>query len=185
MSGIERFYSPPEIGAPGRREAKKRRRDLLITGVFTLAMLVALVLAIGFLFGLSAETVLYTTECPASGGVSAGTPILQQEYPIGQVVSVKPLIIDGKKAPPFILSLQIDRDWRVLPSDLFLIGSAGLLKGNVVNLVSVAKPESEVPELFLEQGGKLDCEIETGLMAKLDPIIESVRKQVTVLESFL
>ncbi|MGH8557499.1 MAG: MlaD family protein [Methylococcales bacterium] len=185
MSGIERFYSPPEIGAPGRREGFRRRRDLLFAGVFTLAMLVALVFSIGFLFGLSGEKTTFTTECPASGGVQPGTPVLQQDYPIGKVVSVEPKLIDGKKGPPFMLSLQIDRDWRVLPSDKLMIGSSGLLQGNVINLVSAPNPGIDNATAASGHNGMLGCEIETGLIEKIDPIIESIQRQVVVLESFL
>ncbi len=185
MSGIERFYSPPEIGAPGRREGFRRRRDLLFAGVFSLAMLAALVFSIGFLFGLSGEKATFTTECPASGGVQRGALVLQESYPIGKVVSVEPKMTDGKKGPPFILLLEIDRDWRVLTSDKFVIGPSGLLQGNVVNLVSSPKAGVDDEIAAPEHGGVLGCKIETGLIEKIDPIIESVRQQVAVLESFL
>lgn len=185
MSGIERFYSPPEIGAPGRREGFKRRRDLLVAGVFSLSMLIALVLSIGYLFGMSGEIKGFTIECPASGGVKPGTPVLQLDYPIGKVVSVEPGINDGKKGPPFILSFEIDRDWRVLANDKIVIGSAGLLQGNVVNLVRSTQPEIANASAAPEPGELLGCEIESDLVEKIDPIIESVKRQVAVLEGFL
>ncbi len=185
MKGIDRFYSPPEIGAPGRREGYRRRRDLLFAGVFSVAMLMVLVIAIVVLFGISGETIRLTSECPASGGVQSGTPVMQADYPIGKVISVQPKITGEKKGPPFILSLQIDRHWRVSIKDKFVIGSSGLLRGNVVNLVGPAEPDTSAANLAPEHGGTLACEVEGDLMAKIDPIIASVRRQIEAIEGFL
>lgn len=183
VSGIERFYSPPEIGAPGRREGFRRRRDLLFAGIFSLAMLAALLVSAVVLFGLGGEKISLMTECPASGGVQPGTPVMQADYRIGKVVSVEPKIIGTSKGPPFMLSLQIDRTWRVSARDKFVIGSAGLLQGNVVNLVS--SPETNASNLLSEPGGILSCEVESGLVAKLDPIVASIQRQIEILEGFL
>lgn len=185
VSGIERFYSPPEIGAPGRREGFRRRRDLLFAGIFSLAMLIVLLVSIVFLFGLTGEKIRLTTECPASGGVQPGTPVMQADYRIGKVVGVEPKTRGGKKGPPFILSLQIDRAWRISSRDKFVIGSAGLLQGNVVNLVGSKDTETDVAERVAGPGENLACEIKGGLVEKLDPILASVRRQIEVLESFL
>ncbi|MGH8547724.1 MAG: MlaD family protein [Methylococcales bacterium] len=185
MSGIERFYSPPEIGAPGRREGFRRRRDLLFAGIFSLAMLAALLVCIVILFGWTGEKISLTTECPASGGVLRGTPVVQADYRIGKVVSVEPTMIGAKKGPPFILSLQIDRAWRVSTKDKFVIGSAGLLQGNVVNLVSSQEAGTDAADLVAEHNGKLACEVESGLIEKLDPIIASIKRQIETLEGFL
>lgn len=113
MSGIERFYSPPEIGAPGRREGLKRRRDLMFAGAFSLAMMVVLAIAIVVLFGWSGEKIQFETECPASGGVQPGTPVIQADYLIGKVTDVLPKMVGGKKGPPFVVHLQIDQEWRL------------------------------------------------------------------------
>jgi phospholipid/cholesterol/gamma-HCH transport system substrate-binding protein len=185
VSGVERFYSPPEIGAPGRREGFRRRRDLLFAGIFTLAMLLALVVSIVLLFGWTGEARKLSAECPATGGVQRGTPILHADYRIGKVVSVEPKMTGAKKGPPFLLSLQIDRDWRVSAKDKLVIGSAGLLQGNVVNLVSSAETIGGTRDLVSGNGGVLGCEVESGLVEKLDPIIVSIQRQIEVLEGFL
>lgn len=184
MSGIERFYSPPEIGAPGRREGFKRRRDLLIAGAFTVAMVIVLAIAIVILFGLSGEKIQFETECPASGGIQAGTPVIQADYVIGKVIKVGPKTIDGKKGPPFVIKLQIDRDWRVAPTDKFVIGSAGLLQGNVIKLVGVS--DNGLKKAIGEKVERLHvCEIESGVLEKIDPILASVQRQVEALEGLL
>jgi phospholipid/cholesterol/gamma-HCH transport system substrate-binding protein len=185
MSGIERFYSPPEIGAPGRREGFRRRRDLLFAGLFSLAMLVALLVSVVLLFGLTGEKISLTTECPASGGVQPGTPVMQADYLIGKVISVEPKMFGEKKGPPFKLSLQIDRQWRVSAQDKFVIGPAGLLQGNVVNLVSSPEPGTGAADLASAHNGMLKCEVESGLIEKVDPIIASIKRQIEALEGFL
>ena len=38
MNRLERLYSPPEIGAPGKRAAVGVRRDLFLAGLFVLTM---------------------------------------------------------------------------------------------------------------------------------------------------
>lgn len=185
MSGIERFYSPPEIGGPGRRAGFKRRRDLMFSGVFSLLMMLVLVIAVVVLFDWSGEKVQFETECPASGGVQPGTPVIQADYPIGKVIAVQPKTIGEKKGPPFIIRLQIDREWRVSARDKFMIGSAGLLQGNVVKLVSFPGTGVTVGKDLSEQGGRRDCEIETGMFEKVDPILASIQRQVEALEGLV
>ncbi|MGR9106855.1 MAG: MlaD family protein [Gammaproteobacteria bacterium] len=185
MSGIERFYSPPEIGAPGRREGFRRRRDLLYAGLFTLSMLIALVLVLVFLFGASGESLRLTGRCPATGGVRSGTPVQQAGYTIGKVVAVEPTQVGETKGPPFIVSLSIERRWRLSFQEKIVIGSAGLLQGNVVYLRGSRQSGTDTSRPHREQPGTLDCEIEESLIDKVDPILASIQRQIEALEGFL
>ena len=84
MSRLERLYSPPEIGAPGKREARGRHRDLFTAGLFVLAMaaiaIAALTLVIPGLFGGTYRLHAYFLEAT---GLKEGIQVIQDGYVIG------------------------------------------------------------------------------------------------------
>ena len=92
MSRLERLYSPPEIGAPGKREARQRHRDLFYSGLFVLAMaavaMAALALLMPGLFGGSYRLHAYFLD---AAGLGDGIQVIQEGYAIGIVERVTPL----------------------------------------------------------------------------------------------
>ncbi len=187
MSNAERFFSPPEIGAPGREVGRKQRRDLAIAGVFVLLMLVMLVLGLMMISGTFGRTYNIYTHCRTSGGIEAGTEVQQAGYAVGKVLAVVPQF-DGVK-PSFKIEMGIDRNWIIPDTGKVVIGSDGLLTGNVIKLV----PGNIEKAAALHPNSELSCEKEADIVARVTsimdqtvaPILESVRKQIEALEGLM
>ena len=92
MSRLERLYSPPEIGAPGKRDGRGRRRDLFFAGFFVLAMGAVAIGALAFvtpgLFGGAYRLTAYFLEAK---GLDAGIHVIEDGYAIGIVERVTPV----------------------------------------------------------------------------------------------
>ncbi|MGB5834086.1 MAG: MlaD family protein [Thiohalocapsa sp.] len=148
MSRLERLYSPPEIGAPGKREALGRRRDLLLAGVFVLAMAAVAVsvlalLAPGLFGGYGLRAYFLDAD-----GLDRGIDVIQEGFVVGQVQSVDPVFTeDGDRddcpeantqrapdLPCFRATLRIQEDWPVPPGSKARLAPGGLLQGNVIRI---------------------------------------------------
>jgi len=148
MSRLERLYSPPEIGAPGKRRAQGRRRDLLLAGIFVLAMAAVVVALLALLSpGLFGGYALRAYFLDADG-LDRGIDVMQEGFVIGQVQAVEPVFVrdadraacpepDGPRAPDlpcFRATLHIQGEWPVPPGSTARLASGGLLKGNVIRI---------------------------------------------------
>jgi phospholipid/cholesterol/gamma-HCH transport system substrate-binding protein len=148
VSRLERLYSPPEIGAPGKRQAQGRRRDLLLAGVFVLSMAAVVVGVLALLspglfqgYGLRA----YFLD---ADGLDRGIDVIQEGFVIGAVQSVDPVFADdddrdqcpafvGERAPDlpcFRATLRIQDAWPVPPESKAQLAPGGLLQGNVIRI---------------------------------------------------
>jgi phospholipid/cholesterol/gamma-HCH transport system substrate-binding protein len=148
MSRLERLYSPPEIGAPGKREARSRHRDLLLAGLFTMAMAgvvaaVVTLLAPGLFSGYDLRAYFLDAD-----GLDRGIAVMQEGFVIGQVQAVEPVFRgdadrgdcpapSGPRAPDlpcFRATLRIQDDWPIPPESRAQLGPGGLLQGNVIRI---------------------------------------------------
>ncbi len=91
MSRLERLYSPPEIGAPGKRQAQSRHRDLFFAGAFVLAMLAVLgvvltLLSPGLFGGYGLRAYFLDAD-----GLDRGIDVIQEGFVIGVVQAVDPV----------------------------------------------------------------------------------------------
>jgi phospholipid/cholesterol/gamma-HCH transport system substrate-binding protein len=192
MSGIERLYAPPEIGAPGQRRGRERRRDLRLAGLFVLAMAGVAVGALALLRpGLFGGTYLVTAYFADATGLAAGMPVLQSGYAIGLVDTVAPRF-PGRDAdavhcpgpaadrpgavehPCFRARLRIAGDWPIPVDSRALVGSAGLLQGAAIKIEPGRAGER------LADGGRLrDTGRETDLMAQLATLTDSLQALVS------
>jgi phospholipid/cholesterol/gamma-HCH transport system substrate-binding protein len=148
MSRLERLYSPPEIGAPGKRQARGRRTDLLMAGSFVLAMAAVVVAVLALLspglfggYGLRA----YFLD---ANGLDRGMEVVQEGFVIGHVLSVDPVFADSPdrsdcppssteraaELPCFRASLRVQDSWPVPVDSTARLASAGLFKGNVIRI---------------------------------------------------
>ncbi len=93
MSGLERLYSPPEIGAPGKRKARTMRRDLTLAGLLVLgmaALAVATFMYLGsWLFGNVYHLRAYFAN---ASGLHTSTQVIQDGYVIGAVERMTAII---------------------------------------------------------------------------------------------
>jgi len=148
VSRLERLYSPPEIGAPGKRQAQGRRRDLLLAGVFVLSMAAVVVgvltlLSPGLFQGYSLRAYFLNAD-----GLDRGIDVIQEGFVIGTVQSVDPVFAHdedrgqcpasvGERAPDlpcFRATLRIQDAWPVPPESKAQLAPGGLLQGNVIRV---------------------------------------------------
>ncbi|AUB80672.1 MlaD family protein [Candidatus Thiodictyon syntrophicum] len=214
MSRLERLYSPPEIGAPGKREARQRHRDLFYSGLFVLAMaavaIAALALLMPGLFGGSYRLHAYFLD---AAGLGDGIQVIQEGQVIGLVEGVTPLF-PGRDArlgrcpapaadaaprspalPCFRATLRIKRDWPVPTDSLAQLGSPGLLQGEAILIRPSDRPTT------LRDGDEIMTRArEPDLMAKLNeltrsldgvvketiaPALASIKAQIETIETLL
>ncbi|NEX16643.1 MAG: mammalian cell entry protein [Halochromatium sp.] len=149
MSRLNRLYSPPELGAPGKRQAHGRQRDLALAGLFVLAML-GLVLAILILLAPGLFTG-YTLRAyfPDADGIDSGIDVMQEGFVIGRVRSLDPVFRDASDRndcprptrarapdlPCFRATLSIQQDWPVPTDSQAQLAPAGLLQGNIIRIL--------------------------------------------------
>ncbi|MGA7983533.1 MAG: MlaD family protein [Chromatiaceae bacterium] len=192
MSRLERLYTPPEIGAPGKRAARSRRRDLLLAGGFVLAMAAIAVLALGLVTpGLIGGTYRVHAYFAEAKGLDPGIQVMQEGYVIGMVESVKPVFPDRDSdaafCPPppraavarspvlpcFRANLRIRKRWPVPADSSAQLGPAGLLKGDAIDL------RPGISETLLTDGDRIAATGREGdLMAELSTLTESVQTLV-------
>ena len=214
MSRLERLYSPPEIGAPGKREARTRRRDLFFSGLFVLAMaavaVAALALVIPGLFGGNYRLRAYFSEAK---GLDEGIQVIQEGYVIGMVERVSPVFPgkgdDADLCPPaptdtparspalpcFRATLRIKDDWPVPADSLAQIGSSGLLSGDAVRIQpgssgalladgSIIRAQGREPDLMV-QLGELTGSLTRVVDDTIVPALASIKSQIQTIETLL
>lgn len=149
MSRLNRLYSPPELGAPGKRQAHGRQRDLALAGLFVLAMLglvlgLLVLLAPGLLSGYSLRAYFLEAD-----GLDSGIDVMQEGFVIGRVQSLDPVFRDAAdraNCPPpttprapdlpcFRATLSIQQDWPVPTGSVAQLAPAGLLQGNIIRII--------------------------------------------------
>jgi phospholipid/cholesterol/gamma-HCH transport system substrate-binding protein len=214
MSRLERLYSPPEIGAPGKREARARRRDLLFSGIFVLAMglaaLAAFTLVSPGLFGGTYRLIAYFGE---ARGLDQGIQVLQGGYEIGIVEGVEPVLpgldpeasrcpspMPGAPArspllPCFRATLRIRGGWPVPADSEARLGASGLLSGDAV-MVSPGTSATRLsdgatiaaagrePDL-MDRLSALSEALNGVVKDTLAPALASIKTQIEALESMV
>jgi phospholipid/cholesterol/gamma-HCH transport system substrate-binding protein len=214
MSRLERLYSPPEIGAPGKREAHRRRRDLLYSGLFVLAMAGIAIAAMAVLMpGLLSGAYRLHAYFSEATGLTDGIQVIQIGSVIGIVEEVTPLFpghdpdatlcpapaanapARSPALPCFHATLRIKGEWPVPSDSQAQLGAAGVLQGDAVMI----RPGSE-PTLLADDDRISTLEREPDLATRVSaltesvkgliqetitPTMESVRKIITGLETSL
>lgn len=186
MSVLERLYAPPEIGAPGKRVARTRRRDLLLTGGF---VLIALLIVAGMLAllapGLFGGAYRLRSYFSDARGLERGILVVQDGFTIGAVESVQPVFpgqdADAVECPPaaagrnprlpcFCATLRLRRDWPVPDDSRAQIASAGLLSGDAIRIVPGASRSLLTEGAVLPGDGR-----ELDLMARLNGLSDTLQ----------
>ena len=83
------------------------RRNYILVGAFVLAMLVALVVWIGTLSGVGGSTDSYWIRYSNVMGLSSGTQILFEGYPVGRIESITPQ--SSAEGGGFRLDVSVER----------------------------------------------------------------------------
>lgn len=211
---LDRLYSPPEIGGPGKRQGRALRRDLLLAGGFVLAMAAV---ALGTLWlllpGLFGQTFRFDVYFLDANGLDPGIQVIQDGYVIGLVERVTP-IFPGRQAaaehcpapakgatsrhpslPCFRATLRIRNGWPVPRDSRIQLGAAGLLKGDVIKI-----QPGQSADLFADgdsvaaQGREADLAAQLGDLTEtlkslvddtIAPTLASLRDQIKTIETLI
>lgn len=120
----------------------------VVVGGFVLTALAGLITAILMITGRTGATDTYTTVYSNVAGVTFGTQVLFEGYPIGQVVAITPEHeADGTR---FRVALDVEQDWPIPTDSLVRITASGLLSAYVLDIRAGAAdrtlpPGSEIP----------------------------------------
>ena len=187
MSRLERLYSPPEIGAPGKREAHRRRRDLFYSGLFVLAMAAVAIAALAVLMpGLLSGAYRLQAYFSDATGLTEGIQVIQKGAVIGIVEEVTPLFPEhdpesaqcpeptGSPALPcFRATLRIKGEWPVPRGSQAQLGASGVLQGDAVMI----RPGSETA--LLDNDDRIETlEREPDLATKVGTLTASVHRLI-------
>ena len=193
---LDRLYSPPEIGAPGRRRAHADQRDLLLAGLFVSAMAAVVVIAFMLVLpGLFGQTYRLHAYFPRADGLDAGIQVVQEGFVIGLVERVEPvfpgdpahqesclgLVGSGADRSPslpcFRATLRIRDRWPIPLESQAQLTSLGLLQGDAIEI----HPGRE--RTLFADGGVIEVRAaDADLTAQLSALIETVR---TVVEEMI
>jgi phospholipid/cholesterol/gamma-HCH transport system substrate-binding protein len=212
VSRLERLYSPPEIGAPGKRAARSRRRDLtLAAGFFLLTVALALGALALVMPGLFTGTYRLYTYFADAGGLSPGLEVVQSGYTVGMLESVQPVFPgrdpDAEHCPPasglstpapqpcFRAALRLRQDWPVPAGSRAQLGSAGILQGEVIKLLAGGGAErladgARIPSVAGEPdlGARLAAltdSIQSIVDETIAPALASLEQQIRTIEDLL
>jgi phospholipid/cholesterol/gamma-HCH transport system substrate-binding protein len=194
MSRLERLYAPPEIGAPGKRAAAGRRRDLLLAGLFVAVMAAVAVWALALLipgfFGGAYRLNAYFAD---ASGLKPGTQVIQDGFLIGMVDSMSPVFPgrdpeEGRNCPGgdpqeaaaprgrlpcFRATLRIRHDWPIPRDSRARLGSAGLLQGEAIAILPGTAEDT------LADGDRISAaDREIDLMDQLGALTDSLQSLV-------
>ena len=208
---LDRLYAPPEIGAPGKRRALAERRQLLLAGVFVLAMALVVVGAFALILpGLLGQTYRLEAYFPDAEGLDPGMQLVQEGYVIGLVERVKPVFPDdpnhGRHCPPpaagapprsptlpcFRATLRIRDQWPIPRDSQVRLTTLGLLKGNALRIAVGPSAELLAPGAVIaalapepdltQQLAVLTETVRLVVEESIAPTLASIRDQVKTIE---
>ncbi len=214
MSRVDRLYSPPEIGAPGRREGRALRRDLLLSGLFVVAMAAAAVAAVALVVpGLFGDNYRLRAFFLDAQGLDEGIQVIQDGFVIGMVERVSPVFpgrdaaadlcpappADGRERSPVLpcyeAVLRISDHWPVPIDSSARIGSAGLLAGDAIRISAGGSSELLADGAviavtgresdLLAQLGALTEALDRVVTDTIAPALESIKAQIQMVESLI
>ncbi|MEA3640217.1 MAG: MlaD family protein [Lamprobacter sp.] len=204
MSRLNRLYSPPELGAPGKRQAHDRHRDLTLAGLFVLLMAgvvvaLLLLLAPGLFGGYNLRAYFLDAD-----GLDSGIEVMQEGFTIGRVRALEPVFQHDpdrgecprpsaarKRAPElpcFRVMLNIQQAWPVPADSVAQLASAGLLRGNIIRIVpgisaATLSPDSAIPTI--ERAPDLSMQLTAALAQAQQTLDESIRPALMRLQERL
>jgi phospholipid/cholesterol/gamma-HCH transport system substrate-binding protein len=171
------------------------QRNYVIVGTFVIAVTVGLVVWIAVLAGRTGATDDYHAHFANVMGLSSGTQVLYQGYPVGMIEDIRPAVREGRQV--FRLDLSVERGWPIPEDSVATITASGFLSAVVVNVqagasAALLEPGSEIssveaPDLFAamssvaEDMGEL---IEGSLKPILDALGEGGPEIIADLEAF-
>lgn len=171
------------------------QRNYAIVGAFVIAMTAGLVLWIAVLAGRTGATDDYHVHFANVMGLSNGTQVFYEGYPIGMIEAIRPMVREGRQV--FRLDVSVQRGWRIPEDSVATITASGLLSAVVVNVRAGASttllepgseiPSVEAPDLFTAMSSvaeDVDELIKESLKPMLDALGEGGPEIIADLEAF-
>jgi phospholipid/cholesterol/gamma-HCH transport system substrate-binding protein len=132
------------------------QRNYAIVGAFVIVVTVGLIAWLAVLAGRTGATDPYHVHFANVMGLSSGTQVLYEGYPIGVIEDIQPTIREGRQV--FRLDLRVQRGWKIPEDCLATITTSGFLSAAVINLragasATLLEPGDEIaslesPDLF-------------------------------------
>jgi phospholipid/cholesterol/gamma-HCH transport system substrate-binding protein len=126
------------------------QRNYAVVGVFVLAVTAGLVAWIAVLAGRTGPTDSYHVHFANVMGLSSGTQVLYEGYPVGRIEEIRPTTRDGRQV--FRLDVSVEHGWRIPEDSTAIITASGLLSAVVVNVrggtsTALLDPGDEIPSV--------------------------------------
>ena len=150
------------------------RRNYILVGGFVLASLVCLITWLAVLAGGTGATDRYWIRYTNVMGLSPGTQILSDGYPVGLIEGISPLPLSEKGG--FRLDVSVDEKWKIPVDSRAAVTSGGLLSAVVVDIVRGQSNEMLAP------GSEIPSDESPGLMAALSSVADDVGPLLASLE---
>jgi phospholipid/cholesterol/gamma-HCH transport system substrate-binding protein len=144
---------------------KDKRINYVVVGSFTLVVLVGLVVSIALLTGRTGATEPYFTVLQSVPGISRGTQVLYQGYPVGQVAQVKPIRRDGRQQ--YQVDLLVQKGWKIAEDSVVFLTEGFLAAVNV-------DIHGGAAETFLQPGAEIQSREPTDIFAALTNVTGDV-----------
>ena len=117
--------------------------NYFVVGVFVIAMVAGLVLAIATLSGRTGATDPYYAVYDNVTGVKFGTQVMYEGYPIGQVEAITPTAKDGRME--FRIDLSVRQGWKIPSDSVAEIAAPGLLSAITIAIAAGDSKTALVP----------------------------------------
>ena len=131
-------------------------------GIFVLAMLAALIVALAVLSGRTGLVDTYYAVYDNVTGVKFGTLVVYEGYHVGQVEDVTPVEDAGRMR--FRVELSVRQGWRIPADSVASIATSGLLAAATVHIRAGDSDDALKPGSTMITGGRI------GLMAGVESV---------------
>jgi phospholipid/cholesterol/gamma-HCH transport system substrate-binding protein len=126
------------------------QRNYVVVGMFVIAVTVGLIAWLAVLAGRTGATDAYHVHFSNVMGLSSGTQVLYEGYPVGLIEDIQPTTRDGRQV--FRLDVSVERGWRIPEDSVATITASGLLSAVVVNVragtsATLLEPGDEIPSV--------------------------------------
>jgi phospholipid/cholesterol/gamma-HCH transport system substrate-binding protein len=171
------------------------QRNYAVVGAFVVVVTVGLIAWLAVLAGRTGATDPYHVHFANVMGLSSGTQVLYEGYPIGAIEDIQPTIREGRQV--FRLDLRVQRGWKLPEDCLATITTSGFLSAAVINVragdsATLLEPGDEIaslesPDLFAAMSsvaGELGELIQGSVKPMLQTLSEGGPEIVEDLEVF-
>lgn len=161
-------------------------------GLFVLAMLIGIIIAIALLTGRTGATDGYHTYYSNVTGVKFGTQVVYEGYPIGQVVDVTPEEHEGRMR--FRVDFDVTEGWRIPDDSVVRVAAPGLLAAVTLTIdagesQAALAPQSEITSAESADVFAVVADVagEFGDLSEnfIKPLLTNVDDAVTQINEFL